>query len=604
MLKNIPKALSLKRYIAVSAAILLVLGFTAFFIFRTINMFLFNYIEKESKRQAERYAENLGTAINADNAINSLLNEKIVATSEVLVYYKANFGNEGIDNTFLSQLTAAMAVDAIYKYNGYGVITNSSDGLYIGWQATKGHPVHDFMIGSEQIKVGEIRRDTVSGIYLKYGYVKAGEDGTFFQIGVLAEKIYDLLKSFDFNTLLNNMAGLENVKGAGFIDNDKNIINISDYAVIDLSRFPESDLSALDGGGTYLRPTNDNREYVIITPVYLNEAKIGSLVMYYYVYNTVQVINNINIIEIIAFSLIMVLIVLILNRNKKIVRMAYYEPLTGLPNKRYLSEVLIKEIALPNVNKALILLNCINFRSINLIYGYNYGDTVIKTLSQKIKLICSDNCMLFHLSPDRFGIYVKNYSDKNKLNSICDECIDIYKDTLSNSSSGAAIGVFEFGGFKGESDAVIKYANIAASNVNSLFGYSFFNKSMAAEINKAETIRNELGMALAENSNNIYLHYQPILSLKTGKIFAFEALCRFSSEKTGNVIPSEFIAIAEKNQLITALGIRILNEACGFIKILEENGYDGVKVSVNISVLQMLGESFIRDVSGVLIKNQ
>ena len=92
------------------------------------------------------------------------------------------------------------------------------------------------------------------------------------------------------------------------------------------------------------------------------------------------------------------------------------------------------------------------------------------------------------------------------------------------------------------------------------------------------------------------------MNIKTGKISGFEALARFKSQKLGLVQPSEFIPIAEEMQLIVPIGLRVINEACKFIKKLETAGFDNINISVNVSVIELLRDEFI-DALKTLIKN-
>jgi len=113
---------------------------------------------------------------------------------------------------------------------------------------------------------------------------------------------------------------------------------------------------------------------------------------------------------------------------------------------------------------------------------------------------------------------------------------------------------------------------------------------------------------LAEICNNsrrdsFYLEYQPIID-KEGNIHAFEALARIYDKILGRISPMEFIDIAEKRHLIVELGRIILDEACSFIKQLQDKGWYNVSVSVNISAIQVLRDDFLTDLKFAINKNQ
>jgi len=101
-------------------------------------------------------------------------------------------------------------------------------------------------------------------------------------------------------------------------------------------------------------------------------------------------------------------------------------------------------------------------------------------------------------------------------------------------------------------------------------------------------------IAMDEHTNDeLFLQYQPIINLRTGSIFGFEALARLRTEKLGLVSPLEFIPIAEKTKLILSIGEKVIIEAFRFLNKLKECGYDGIGVSINISVIQLLKPDFI-----------
>lgn len=105
-----------------------------------------------------------------------------------------------------------------------------------------------------------------------------------------------------------------------------------------------------------------------------------------------------------------------------------------------------------------------------------------------------------------------------------------------------------------------------------------------------------LGLRLRLKIRN-FLKYQPIISSKTGKVESFEALVRWNSEKYGEIIPDEFIPVAEKSQDIVELGYYVLENACSFIRDYNNKCGVDLKVSINVSVLQLLKGDFVEQVA-------
>ena len=96
------------------------------------------------------------------------------------------------------------------------------------------------------------------------------------------------------------------------------------------------------------------------------------------------------------------------------------------------------------------------------------------------------------------------------------------------------------------------------------------------------------------------MEYQPMLDLATGKIAGFEALARMKSDTLGQISPMEFIKIAERKQLIVAVGKLLLREVCTFAKELQAEGYTDRKIAINASVIEILQEDYIDEVLRIL----
>jgi EAL domain-containing protein (putative c-di-GMP-specific phosphodiesterase class I) len=115
-----------------------------------------------------------------------------------------------------------------------------------------------------------------------------------------------------------------------------------------------------------------------------------------------------------------------------------------------------------------------------------------------------------------------------------------------------------------------------------------------------ERIMIEKHLQSALDEKEFDLHYQPQLDIATNKITGFEALLRWNSPILGSVSPLKFIKVAEDTHFIIPLGTWVLRRACEFLKKLEEDGYQGLTVSVNISILQLLQSDFLDTVEDAL----
>jgi len=292
------------------------------------------------------------------------------------------------------------------------------------------------------------------------------------------------------------------------------------------------------------------------------------------------------------------------NQEMKLKYMNDHDLLTGLYNRRYFDEIIMRDLANGIKEKhAILFVNLRKFSLLNATYGYTHCENLIIEFAETASKRFADNCQFFHISIDQFIVHVKNYHDKKELEGICDSIVETLNSIFTLKIVGASIGVVEIDHTKYDTESIIKSASIAAENVNEnqLFGYRFFNKDMEEKLLREATIKKELSKAAFDDlDKSIYVVYQPIIDLITGKIHGFEALARMSSEKLGNVSPAEFIPIAEETQLIVPLGKKIMNLAFRFLKQIEQTGYKNIEIAFNVSAIQLLRDDFLPDLVQII----
>jgi len=280
--------------------------------------------------------------------------------------------------------------------------------------------------------------------------------------------------------------------------------------------------------------------------------------------------------------------------------LVYHNRLTDLPNKRYFDKFINIELSKSAKHKkALILVNYKDFALISMTYGYNYVNEIIRKTAEELLSFCTDGISIYHVAIDHFALWVDRYRDRSELDKLCVEIIDLLRGNFSDKVNGGNIGIVEIEKYNEDSDTLLKFASIAANSVkrNNAWGYSYFTEKMEVDINRKRQIENELKKIISgdESDSNLYLKYQPIIELEGNRIIGFEALARMHSKTLGEIPPVEFIPIAENTHQIYLLGELIIHKACQFLIELEYNGYPGLIVMLNISVLQILRDEFLED---------
>jgi EAL domain-containing protein (putative c-di-GMP-specific phosphodiesterase class I)/GGDEF domain-containing protein len=600
--KSSPDKVGFIRYFSLFLISVLVMLPAGSLIIGRIKSYYYNRMEEEAHGLANSYAAKLETAVSASNIINGFLNEKISAASQVVSYFK-----DEISNKKLAELARVIPVDVIYVYNPQGEIISSSNGKYIGWRAYKGHPVYDFMMSGKKGMIGNIRPDSETGIYYKYGYYRS-EDGRFAQIGVLSEKIHEFLKGFEIESLLEDIKKEDYVDMACFFSAEMNSENSSYYCADNNISISEKAWEAMARGEEYWEniEVSGKNIHQIIVPMIVSGERIGSLVIGHSTEKTDELIRTLTLISNLSLAIMFIFIFAatysIYIRNKRLAHYAYYSPLTDLPNRRYYDEFLNAELSGGGKEKkAVMLVNLKNFMLINMLSGYHHGEQVIKNIANSLSRLENDNRRLFHLNSDRFVFYVKGYKNRKELNDIGAAICRMLREVLPSDNLGGSVGIIQVNKFSGDADILLKNASIAAQNAQEResFGCCYFNNEMEKKLKREEDVISELTRA-AETGEGLFLEYQPIVELNTNKIYGFEALARLKTERLGLVSPVEFIPLAERTQLIVPLGDQVLKMACGFIKRLEIMGYSDLRVAVNISGIQLLKEGFEKKLIGII----
>lgn len=294
-----------------------------------------------------------------------------------------------------------------------------------------------------------------------------------------------------------------------------------------------------------------------------------------------------------------------------------HDRLTGLYNYDYLenllgrdlaSDVSTRRVALDDSvvsgepaapgKRAVVSLNLTSIHALTAVYGYRYSQNLLKGIVEILKPHVTETRLLFSTFENKFAFYVRDYADFDELSTFCEVLGDALRERLSTEGVGCGIGVVEIrAGKYQQADQILKHlmiiSEIAMDMRERELRVCYFDDRVESRIHREQVLRHEL-MALCGDAGDGGLHmaYQPILDASSSRVVAFEALARLNSEELGPVPPLEFIPMAEKNKLIVPLGQKIILQALRFAKRLEENGFSGICVFINVSILQLLQRDF------------
>ncbi len=601
MRTKIDKKNNFKVFIIPMIAITVVILALGIFVRDGVTSFYYEQVETESLGLARSYSQNLAKAVDSRELINNILDEKLRVASKTAGLYSGNHTNE-----ILADLTELLEIDVIYSYDENGVVIHSSTGDFIGWEAYEGHPVKFFMTGDINEYVEDIRPDSETGILYKFAYVRA-DDGTFVQIGVLADRLFNILSGFEFEEIFDQTQQDKTVTNIHYIDNEMKIKESTDSEKLGKVIDDPRTISAINIGMDYgtINEYKGKSVYEVFVPMFNGRERIGTLAVTRSMEETNELIQNFILIGLavlaIVYGSLMYIMIFTHKRSARLHELAYYDELTGLPNKNYLKAFLEEEIkGNQESNSTIVFVNCSNIKVINLLYGFSYGDRVLEQFGKNIHLFIRFDVPLFRFSAGRFVLYMKNFNNRDSLSEFAGQLVSTLNQPIEIDGDEhylrTQVSIVELNQRYKNADHVIRDALLTLDNISNSdsLSYQFFDSEMQDKIQRQESIERDLRNALLGDSNSkIYVAYQPQVSLKTGEIVGFEALARLNSEKFGNVSPTEFIEIAEKNQLIVPLGNFILRSACEFLSLIHIKSGRKIKMSVNVSAIQLLCDDYI-----------
>jgi diguanylate cyclase (GGDEF)-like protein/PAS domain S-box-containing protein len=290
----------------------------------------------------------------------------------------------------------------------------------------------------------------------------------------------------------------------------------------------------------------------------------------------------------------------------EIERLAFYDPLTELPNRRLLLDRLQQELVSSErrgLTGALLFIDLDNFKALNDTLGHNKGDLLLRQVARRLVSCVRENDTVARLGGDEFVVLLKNLSmdvgeaaaqAKISGEKIIATLNEAYQLDGHEHSSTPSIGVVLFNSHEHPADELLKRADIAlyqakAAGRNTL---RFFDPKMQSAIEARVRLVRDLRRALAEKQFTLY--YQKQVN-RNGQVIGAEVLIRWQHPERGLVSPLDFIPTAEETALILPIGQWVLETACAQIKQWENHPQAGnLQLAVNVSARQFHQPDFVR----------
>ena len=296
-------------------------------------------------------------------------------------------------------------------------------------------------------------------------------------------------------------------------------------------------------------------------------------------------------------------------------KLAFYDKLTGLPNRQLLLDRLQHALALgqrAGRQGAMLFIDLDNFKNINDTRGHDKGDLLLQLVADRLNDAVRSCDTVARFGGDEFVVLLEDLGATEAAaaaaaSDIAEKLLQAFHAPFdiagSEQYSTPSIGVTVFGREDGGVEEVLQRADLAMYQVKAAGrnGVSFFEPTMLARVSQRARMEADIRRALF--NREFVLHYQPQVDMD-GRVAGVEALVRWQHPQRGMVSPAEFIPVAEESNLILPLGRWVLEEACGLLaRWSREPRTADLEMSVNVSSAQFHRPDFVEQVLEVLARS-
>ena len=293
--------------------------------------------------------------------------------------------------------------------------------------------------------------------------------------------------------------------------------------------------------------------------------------------------------------------------------LAHVDPVTELPNRHEFNDALAYALARADRQDSsvgLLLLDLDNFKVVNDTLGHHCGDQLLKMVAKRLMVILRTTDIICRIGGDEFVVIVEPADDASEMASVARKILAVLAAPFDleghqlyvRASIGVSLYPFDardVATLTRNADTAMYHAKHQGKNC-----FAVFQSDM--ELRAQRRLRMEANLRRALQNQELYLHYQPQVDLRSGRIVGVEALIRWNCREMGQLSPSEFIPVAEESGIIVDLGRWVLQSACrqaaawckaGLLDSLEH-------VAVNLSACQARDPGLMDDIRAILQETQ
>lgn len=281
---------------------------------------------------------------------------------------------------------------------------------------------------------------------------------------------------------------------------------------------------------------------------------------------------------------------------EKVYHLAYFDSLTGLPNRAYIMNELQEQLDRCNTGAAFFI-DVDNFKVVNDTHGHSFGDRMLIEIARRLAALSSQHLALSRLGGDEFFVLSADTAGEAEVLALGDQILGLFKEAINIDGVSfyitCSIGVAVYPKDGRTVEELLKHADLAMYKAKNRGRdkYVLYDGSMVAEL--SQRIELEKRLREAYRNGEFLLHYQPQVAAESGQTVGIEALIRWNSASDGLIFPGNFIAVAEEMGLINEIGKWVIESSFAFARSLM---HKGICVSCNVSPVQLKQSGFVEDV--------
>lgn len=293
--------------------------------------------------------------------------------------------------------------------------------------------------------------------------------------------------------------------------------------------------------------------------------------------------------------------------EERLLNLAYYDPLTQLPNRSLFQERLEHDIAAcrrHGKKLAVLFIDLDRFKYINDTFGHIAGDQLLATMAERVKAEIRESDTVARLGGDEFTVILSEIHSAGDASSVADGIVDaLYRPFAIQENEirvGGSVGIAIFPDDGEDYDALSKKADMAMYQAKShgRNNYQFFSAEMNRYVTERVAVEGELHQAIENREFQVY--YQPKYHFTDERLSGMEALVRWNHPTLGLVPPDRFIPIAEDSGLILPIGQQVLEQACAQVAEWSREYGDTPHIAINLSAKQFRQKDLIAVTEAVL----